>query len=87
MKENKRLVMMKLADILKCTTRYRDVDNVVYLSDPDCVVIFYNDQRFDRINVTGDAASIILQVMQGLEMIYGDGNSSQHTRGDVQSDV
>lgn len=76
MKENKRLVMMKLTDVLKCTTKYQDVDNVVYLSDPDCVVIFYNDQRFDRINVSGDAASIILQVMQGLEEI----NASQNRR-------
>ncbi len=71
MKENKRLVIMKLTDVLKCTTKYQDVNDVVYLSNPDCVVIFYNDQRFDRINVSGDAASIILQVMQGLEKIHG----------------
>lgn len=67
MRENKQEVCNKLADLLKATSYWWDVERIEYKPNPEEAVVYFKDREPVAVNIAMDSGkAIISDVLKGI---------------------
>lgn len=71
--ENKYSIAERLANLLRCTEKYKDIMSICYNEDFDQASVWFGHRNPLRIDVNGNAADMIVKIIQELERECYDG--------------
>lgn len=58
--ENKQEVCTKLAELLKATSYWHDVDHIEYKPRPEMATVYFNDREPVAVNIAMDSGKAII---------------------------